>query len=120
MGILDTLPGKIAGALDGLMRDATLTQFAKATDNRGGRTEDDGTDYDIRALVTEYSEFTRSLAGGRIAVSDRKAIVLANGLAVNPKIGDAFTQGATWNVVDVSSDPARATFELHLRPKSAA
>jgi len=124
MGILDGVPLIISNALGAsVMKAATLKKYgAKVSDNRGGQTAGAATEHDARALILDYSDFTRAQSGGAILIQDRKAIVIAHGLTVTPERGDGFEQTGegAWTVIDVSRDPASATFELQLRPGDPA
>jgi len=110
MSILDSLPGIISSALSDMFRDATLTRVGPgASDGRGGYTETTTTDA-CKGLVTEYTAWQRQALG--IPASERKILLLAATLTAAPKPGDRVTiQGKAWSVVDVTSDPANATYE---------
>lgn len=112
MTILDSLPGTINSALGGMMRDATLTKVsARTSDGRGGFTNTTTT-HTCKALVSDYSAFVRGQLG--IPSNERKVLVLAASVTPAAVVapGDKITiQGRTWDVVEVTSDPANATYE---------
>lgn len=116
MSILDSLPATIGAALSGVFRDATLSRVsARVSDGRGGWTETITSDA-CKALVTDYTAWQRQAAG--IPANERRILVLASTLesGMAPKTGDALTiQGRTWAIVEVSSDPANATYECRSR-----
>lgn len=116
MTILDSLPETIGAALSSVFRDATLSRVsARASDGRGGHAETITTDA-CKALVTEYTAWQRQSAG--IPANERKILVLASTLAsgMAPRTGDEITiQGRAWSVIEVSSDPANATYECRAR-----
>jgi hypothetical protein len=121
MGILDTLPGIIDGALTGagLMRSASISRANGYTsDGRGGRIATHAAAVTCRALVVDYSDAMRGLSNGAIMASDRKAIVMGASLSVAPSVDDVFIDpdGREWKVIRASRDPAGASYELQLRP----
>ena len=98
------------------MLNATLTRATKLRDPQKPWL---GLDAEIesfpcRGFVESYSDFIR--AGGGIRDTDSKIVVLADTLKTVPQPGDDIRiRGATYNVVDVRSDPARATYTLQGR-----
>ena len=67
-----------------------------------------------RGWVESFSRFEveRSL----VRATDRKVVVLADTLAVQPnETGRVVVDGETLSVVSVRSDPARATWEIQAR-----
>jgi hypothetical protein len=70
--------------------------------------------YACKAVVDNYSAFR--LASGLIQAGDRKILVLAEGLEVDPKPGDRITvRGATYTAVEVATDPAQAVWVIQGR-----
>lgn len=112
MSILDSLPAAIGAAMSSVFRDAILTRIsARVSDGRGGFTNTTATDA-CKALVTDYTSYQRGTLG--IPTNERKILILASTLAggMAPTPGDTLTiQGRTWSVIEVSSDPANATYE---------
>lgn len=67
--------------------------------------------YPCRAIVETYSDFYR--AQELVTESDRKVLVLAASLAVEPVAGDRVQIGGkTYTVVEIATDPAGATWTL--------
>ena len=72
------------------------------------------TTYNGRGFVDDWDE--AFLTGGLVERGDVKVIVIANSIAVVPAAGDRVTaRGKTYSVLNVSADPARATFTLQAR-----
>ncbi len=117
MGILDNLSGLVAGVAGPLLfKDAVLKRASARTLGAGGRISSTAETVNCKALRTEYSAFQR----GQLAIAreERKILILGEGLANDPAQGDIVTiegQGS-WIVQDVTSDPARATFECRSAP----
>lgn len=112
MSILDGLPAIIGAALSDVFRDATLTRVSPGTsDGRGGFTNTTVADA-CKALVMDYTSFQRGSLG--IPTNERKVMILASTLnsGMAPKPGDIVTiQGRAWSIIEVTSDPANATYE---------
>lgn len=122
MGVLSDLPGVIAEALGDVLSAAEFLKAAGRTpDGRGGFMPSAVISYPCRGIVSDYSQFKRSMSGGVIAENDREIIIAAKTLAPTPAVGDSVRiNGATFRVEDVSSDPARATWTLRGRITTAA
>ncbi|HPE48702.1 MAG TPA: hypothetical protein PLR76_09900 [Hyphomonas sp.] len=115
MGILDDVPGIIAGAAgDLLFKDAVHTRTtARTSDGRGGFTETTA-NATVRALLTDYTAFQRLSLG--IPSNERKILVLGHGLDPVPVPGDTITyEGYAWSVVETSRDPAKAVYECRCK-----
>ena len=115
MGILDDIPGILSAAAgDLLFTDATLkTVSGRTTDGRGGWTQST-TSTACKALVTDYSAFMRATAG--IGSDERKVIILGHELGVVPEPEDTVTvEGKDWRIIEVSRDPASATYECRAK-----
>ena len=111
MGILDSLPGIVAGAAgQALFSDLTLIRVQKnAPDGRGGFNEVK-TNYAARGIVTEYSEFKRLI--GNLPHDARQCIIQAQGLAISPRRDDLVDfDGICWKILEVSSPPGQPIFE---------
>ena len=79
-------------------------------------TNPDETQASARGIVEDYS--AGQVNGTLIQKDDRKVLLLGGSISggVVPKPGDQVTiQGLTYNVVDVDSDPANATYVLQAR-----
>jgi hypothetical protein len=73
-----------------------------------------GTDYSCPAVITEYD--FRDVDNTLIMATDRKAIVRAASLAVQPTTEGVFLIGSKqFAIITVRTDPAGATYELQLR-----
>lgn len=115
MSFLDDIAEEIHDALAADFRDATLKVPGAATsDGQGGFTYGSPTEHACKAIVDQYSAFRRQADG--IPANDRRIIVLGHGLTVDPKPGHTITaEGRDWSVIDVSRDPAGASWELQGR-----
>lgn len=109
-----SLAATIGKAFNKLFLDATLTRDVpqdSPAPEPGNPPVLVAVDYSCKAIVSEFSDFYKlqSLVQG----NDRKILVLAASLSVEPKEGDRISiQGQTHSVVSVGSDPAKATWEL--------
>jgi hypothetical protein len=118
MTILSRLPSIVAQAMvdAGLFADCTLSRESIASDGRGGFSPSTESVYTAKGLILDYSDFVRA-SSGSIRQEDRRVILLAEGLEVTPRPSDIVTiDGRDWRAIAVSSDPAKATFELQVRP----
>ena len=72
------------------------------------------TDYECRGYVDTFDDSYR--AGGLVQQGDIKIVILANTLSVTPTLADTVTvRGETYQIVNVSSDPALALWEVQAR-----
>ncbi len=115
MSILDSIPALIAqtaGAL--LFEDATRTRAASQTsDGRGGYITVKETEA-IRALVTDYSDYLKTVGG--ISGDERKILVQGEGLDAPIEQGETITiDGRVWSVLEVARDPASAVYEARCK-----
>lgn len=115
MSILDELPAEVAEALDDVFRPVVLKVPGVSTpDGQGGFTPGEPTSHPCKALVDDYSDFRRSSAG--IPATDRKIIILAASLSVEPAVGHTITaEGRDWQIIALTRDPAVATWEVQGR-----
>ncbi len=115
MSILDDLPDVIAEALDDVFRPGVLlVPGARTSDGQGGFKPGPAVEYPCKTLVDDYSDFRRSALG--IPANDRKIIILAAGMAVPPAVGHTIrAEGRDWQIISLSRDPARATWECQGR-----
>lgn len=123
MGMLDGVKEDTFAAFASDFRDATLIQSStsRASNGQGGWTDvGQPVPTPCKALVVDYSNFTRSQSG--IPTKDRRIIILAGSLpdsvipvegntieAVDPAAGNA---PRTYTVVNVSGDPAGAIYRI--------
>lgn len=113
----------IAQALGNVMGTLTLSRTTEGTYNpaTGGVGEGTTTIYSVKGMLEDFDSMTLQKAqsfldGSIIKAGDRKATILAHGLAITPEPGDTITaDGKTHMVVAVSSDPAGATYSLQIR-----
>jgi hypothetical protein len=71
-------------------------------------------DYLCKGFVDTYSVLER--AGTVIRADDAKIVIIATTIISEPKPGDLVTaRGRSYYVINVSTDPARALFELQGR-----
>ena len=105
---IDKLVADIAGPL--LFTSGVLVRRGAVTpDGRGGFTDADPEAYACECLVTDYTDFQRMAYG--VPGKDRKILILGATVAVKPLPGDVVvTGGRQWSIVEVSSDPAGATY----------
>lgn len=115
MSILDDLPDVIAEALDDVFRPAVLlVPGSKVSDGQGGWKPGPAVEYPCKALVDDYSDMRRATSG--IPANDRKIIILATSLSVAPAVGHTINaEGRDWQIVALTRDPARATWEVQGR-----
>lgn len=108
----------IGKAMAGLFLPATLARdtaapASPASDpwNPGGPTT---ATYPCRAIHEEYAE--RYRLEGLMQAGDRKVLILAASLTVEPKPGDRVTiRGETFTIAAVATDPAKACWECRAR-----
>jgi hypothetical protein len=105
------------------MSDATLTKRARVSDGQGGYTQGAATSHACLAIISDYSDAIRAMsgaqgAGGGIGSRDRKGLIIAQSLpaGVTPQVDDEFTLSGSWRILAVKADPAKATYEIQLRP----
>lgn len=119
MALLDDgkLAATIAQALGGIMGSLTLSRTTEgAYDPDTGSVTPGGTEtWAVRGMVEDVDAGTL-LDNSVIRPGDRKATLLAHGLATTPTPGDHLAAGGRdHQVVSVSTDPASATFALIVR-----
>lgn len=124
MSILDDLPAIMNDALgESVFLDATLTRTTQVagTNAWDAPASSSDTSYTCKAIHDTWS--ASWLASGLVATDDLRVIVLADSLEVEPQPGDRITiRSETFTIVPagaggpaVSTDPARATWELRCR-----
>lgn len=120
MGLLDGgIAATVYAAMKDLFLDFTLIKDTKVADpNIPWEPVDSAdTEYSCKAVVLEYSE--RELETENVQQGDRKILILANSISVQPAIGDRI-KGASdsrqYEIVSpIKTDPARATYECQGR-----
>lgn len=118
---LDAIAGKIGKAFSGIFYDAILSRDGNMPDptKPGEPGAVTTTTYPCKAIHEEWG--TRYLTGGLVQASDRKVLILASTLSIDPLPGDRITiRGEIFTVVGegtsgqpaISTDPAKATWTL--------
>lgn len=112
-----TLPKTIGKAFSGIFFAAVLERDT-ATPGPNDWTPGEVTtvNHSCKALIEAWSSF--QLSGGLVAAGDRKVMILASTVAVQPEAGDRITvRGETFTIVSdggsmpaVSTDPAKAVW----------
>lgn len=118
MSILEgELADEIAAALDsaGIPFAVTITRDVPG---EGGDPFDPpppvSTTYTGSGFIDDWDE--AFLTGGLVERGDVKVVVIANSIAIVPAAGDRVTaRGKTYSVLNVSADPALATYTLQAR-----
>lgn len=128
----EDIAGLISDALNGELLDATLTRttnsgtYNSQTDTySGGSTP---TTYTTQGIVEQYDISLMQTGDlgkrhkGLIQTNDRKILLLAEPLGVEPSPGDnnqppdqITIDGKTFTVISVAKDPASATYEVQGR-----
>jgi hypothetical protein len=105
----------IAKATGFIFLDASVTRATAATGgNAFEPTVGSAATYSCKAIVDTYSAYDR--AQGLVDQTDRKVLILAATLSIQPKAGDAITiRGETFTIVSVMTDPAKAVWECQGR-----
>lgn len=112
----------IGGAMQSIFLDATLTTVT-ATDGPNDWTPGEPVTVDHACKGIHDNWSSSLLAGGLVAVDDRKLLILADSLPVTPKAGDLITiRGEQFTIVpegagqpSVSTDPAKAVWICRAR-----
>ena len=114
------LRGKIGAAFGSKFFDITFTKVEPGTrtgDLTGG-TNPTTTEHTVKGFEDSYNE--RQIDGTIVQRGDRKILVLGSTLpsGIEPEPNDELAlANKTWRVVNVNSDPARATYECQSRLK---
>lgn len=111
-----SLARQVNSALQGIFLAATLSR--DTLDSSGDAVFDPPAPttqtYSCRAIVDVYSKYL--ISQGMVQANERKVLILAQSLTVSPVPGDRVTvQGATYEILDVSTDPATAVWECRSR-----
>lgn len=118
--LLRSLPRIIERAAGPLLFfDATLTRYAHATTSaspardRWDPANPTETPYECSALFEDYEDAFR--LDGSVKEGERKCLILARSLSIDPQPGDkiAITGYGEATAIRVSTDPARACWEIH-------
>ncbi|MCK6444413.1 hypothetical protein [Elstera cyanobacteriorum] len=107
----------IASALKNVMYPITIARTTPGEYIPGGGIEDEGTTttYTAKGMVDSFSPTELSL--GLVQPTDRKVTLLAQGLPItpDPMTDKIAAEGRELTVISVTSDPAKATWELVCR-----
>lgn len=116
--ILSSIQATVASALSGMFFDATLTRDAE-TDDVDPAAPSTST-FSCKALVDDYSDYLKM--NGVIKEGERRVLILAGTLSTRPiatdriAATDATGVTATYNILEVKTDPAVAVWECKSKP----
>ena len=123
MSFLSYIPDMIVFAFSCVFHDSTLTRtsLVYGANEWDAPASSSTTAYACKAIHDTWG--ASWLSGGLVAADEVKVLVLAASLEVEPQPGDQITiRGQTFTIVPagggkpaVSTDPARATWELRCR-----
>ncbi|EPY00606.1 hypothetical protein [Magnetospirillum fulvum] len=106
----------IGKALAGVMLPITLNRVSggQYDPGTGGVTPGVTKTFKAKGLVEDWGAYY--LANQLVAAGDRRVSIMATTLKTTPAPGDTVTSdGQTWNVIAVQSDPAKAVWVLQVR-----
>jgi hypothetical protein len=105
------LATQIYKGMKNLFLDATLTRDVAGTiTDPADPPAPTATPYACKAIVETYSDYFRQ--NGMVDAKDRKVLILADSLTVQPVPNDRVTiSGITFTVMEVGTDPATAVWE---------
>lgn len=115
MSILDDVAKQAADAIGAanVFYTGTLKTHTRTSDGRGGYTQAE-TSVSVEYLVEDYSDYMR--ASGGIPPNDRKAMIVAHGLANPPKPEDKLVlSDREWTIISTKTDPAKAIYTCQIR-----
>lgn len=111
------LPGIINSAMGSLLLSGTLIRVTRGSRTDGSLTSGPSateTSYSFKGFYEEYRDGT--VDGVLIKNGDRKVMLLAASCSVVPSVGDKVTlDGETRLIVDIKTDPAKATYSCQVR-----
>lgn len=116
MSILDDIRAEIGAVFSDtalFFSDATLTRVAAS----GGWSGDAGTssEYPCKAMIDTYSDHLRAVSD--IPDTDVKLMIVGTSISVAPLKGDSVAiGGASYGLISVDTDPARAMWICQARP----
>lgn len=115
MSFLDSLPQEISDALGGDFREGVVLVPARARSGTGQVTTSHTAGPAVRALRVQYDRTYATQNG--IPDTDSRMLVLRHGLAVQIGMDHQVRyEGRDWKIVNISTDPADAVWELQVRP----
>jgi hypothetical protein len=117
MGLLDgDLAADIGAALGDVALDVVVTRTPMVPGPNPWDPPTLGTPVNHACKGWDDSYDTDRIDGTVIQVDDRKVVILADSLAIEPALTDAVTvRGSTYTIVSIASDPAHATWTLQAR-----
>lgn len=106
-----TLAAQVYKGMKALFLDATLTRDVPGViTDPADPPAPTPTPYACKAIVETYSNYFR--ANGLVDIKDRKVLILANSVSIQPTANDRVTiSGITFTVMEVGTDPATAVWE---------
>jgi len=120
MGLLDGgIAGIVNNALKGIFLDFTLIRkvVQANADEPWQKNVITEKSYSCKAITADYKAF--EIDGERIKNTDKKILILANSLAVEPQVGDIIKQVGEKNTYSltlyIKTDPAKAVYECQGR-----
>lgn len=117
MSLRGSIPRLVARALAPVLEDLTYQEVAQVpvdADKAWEGTTEAVRPHRCRGYVGEFSR--AELASSLVEANDRKVVVVADSLDVEPdETGRVVVSGRSLAVVSVRSDPLRATWEIQAR-----
>jgi hypothetical protein len=116
MTVLDSLPAAISSAFKNLFYDAVMTvDMPQVSPDPADPLPPVPTDYPCKAYVEKYSAYYR--ANSLVEASDRKVIVLAKSLTIEPVNGARITvNGITFTIISYDDGGSnRSVWEIQGR-----
>lgn len=111
------LPGIINSAMGSLLLPGTLIKVTRGSRTDGSLTSGPSTaetSYSFKGFYEEYKDGVTD--GVLIKNGDRKVMMLSASCPVTPSVGDKVTlDGQTRLIVDIKTDPAKATYSCQVR-----
>lgn len=106
------IAGIVGEALSGNLLTATLTRTEKTYDPVTDTQTETAESFTTDGVVSSYSD--EMIAGGHATHSERRILLVAQGLGTEPRIGDEITiESKTYTVTGTPSrDPASATWTI--------
>lgn len=113
--LLGSLAKTIGKAMGGLFLDATLTRDVQGVgSDPADPPAPTPVEYACKAIHEQYSE--RFRLEGLVRDGDRKVLILATSLDVEPSPGDRITiDGFVFLIINTATDPARAVWTCQAR-----
>lgn len=117
MGLLDgDIKSTVNSALSGIMLDLTIRrQEGGSYDPKTFSDTNSPQTYSAKGMIEDYDD--ELIDGSLITEKDRKILILAESLSIEPETSDEIIDpdGNEFSIVRVKSDPAGATWEIQGR-----